>query len=307
MKYTCNFCKKTFEYSRLCIFTNHVNHCIDNPNRKDYGSHPQSEEARRRISEGRKKFLKENPDKHPWKYKSKFVSKPCEDFKDFLKTHNYKFEEEASVVPNRNYSVDICFPDLMLIFEINGNQHYDMKTMELKSYYQERHNAMESLGWTVIEIPFNQAYNKDFRMGVCRQLDAKLSSKQCVNSQWEFESPHPYLKTLQEKQLEKELRRKKTEERKFTKIDSFLKENHLTKQEAIAQGRLSKNGDKIVANKLGQDELEKRKNIILSSGIDMMKFGWVGKMEKATGLSKHQIEDCVRFFNLKFFKRSSAL
>jgi len=37
-----------------------------------------------------------------------------------------------------------------------------------------------------------------------------------------------------------------------------------------------------------------------------MKFGWVGKMEKATGLSKHQIEDCVRYFNLSFFKRSSA-
>jgi hypothetical protein len=39
----------------------------------------------------------------------------------------------------------------------------------------------------------------------------------------------------------------------------------------------------------------------------MMKFGWVRKMEEATRLSKHQIEDCVRHFNLPFFKRSSAL
>lgn len=59
-------------------------------------------------------------------------------------------------------------------------------------------------------------------------------------------------------------------------------------------------------NKISEAELKRRKELILNSGVDIMKFGWVGKMEKATGLSKHQIEDCVRYFNLSFFKRSSA-
>lgn len=58
--------------------------------------------------------------------------------KSFLKSKNYKFEEEARVVQDKNYSVDICFPNLMLIFEINGNQHYDLDSMQLKPYYQER-------------------------------------------------------------------------------------------------------------------------------------------------------------------------
>lgn len=119
----------------------------------------------------------------------------------------YEFEEEVKVVPDRNFSVDICFPNLMLIFEINGNQHYDLKTMELLPYYQERHNIISSLGWQVVEIPYNQSYNEDFRLRVCRQLDAKLTSNQYI---WEFESPHSYLETLkeiQEKKLKNSLRK----------------------------------------------------------------------------------------------------
>lgn len=117
-----------------------------NPNRIPYKGHKHSENEKKHLSEVRKKFLLENPDKHPWRKNSKFLSKPCEDFKNFLKSKNYKFEEEARVVQDRNYSVDICFPDLMLIFEINGNQHYDLDSMQLKPYYQERHDIISALG-----------------------------------------------------------------------------------------------------------------------------------------------------------------
>lgn len=36
-------------------------------------------------------------------------------------------------------------------------------------------------------------------------------------------------------------------------------------------------------------EFEKRKQLILNCGVDVHKFGWVSKVTKATGLSKHQI------------------
>ena len=55
------------------------------------------------------------------------------------------------------------------------------------------------------------------------------------------------------------------------------------------------------------EEWEKRKEIILNSNIDMMKFGWVGKMEKATGLSKRIIENVLlkfpEVFEGKYFRK----
>ena len=50
-----------------------------------------SDEERNRISIGRSKFLKENPDKHPWKNNNKFKSVPCERFKKMLLEKNILF------------------------------------------------------------------------------------------------------------------------------------------------------------------------------------------------------------------------
>lgn len=172
----------------------------------------------------------------------------------------------------------------MLILEINGNQHYNMITMELLPYYQERHNIIEALGWQIVEVPYNQSYSETFRMGLCRQLDAKLTSNQYL---CRFESCQPYLDILREIKSKKDAKNSK-------------------RTELIKKGKVRSDG-RVDPRILNQSDWEERKNIILNSGIDMMKFGWVEKMVKATGLSKHQIEDCVRHFNLQFFKRASAI
>lgn len=267
--YVCPYCDMRRDTILKYVAVRHEKICKKNPNHIEVKGHKHNEEAKKRISEGRKRFLAEHPEVHPWKKHSRFVSVPCEEFKAYLKEKGYTFEEEVEVVPNRHFSVDICFPDLMLVFEINGNQHYG-DDMELLPYYQERHDLIEFLGWKVIEVPYNQSYNEEFRLRVCRQLDAKLSSKQSSESVWEFESPHPYIKTLKE-------RKAKVEEEK------------LRKQE---ERKSSWN-----------DELNRRKELILNSGIDITKFGWVGKVVEVTGLSKHQVEDCVNFFNIPSFKR----
>ena len=43
-----------------------------------------SDEEKNCVRIGRIKYLKENPDKHPWKKNDKFKSKPCEKFKKML-------------------------------------------------------------------------------------------------------------------------------------------------------------------------------------------------------------------------------
>lgn len=272
---------KPRKQERICekcgkVFTNirfHNTECTG----IQHGVHHWTAEERKQISERMKLYYKEHPEKHTWKRADKLKSKPCEEFKNFLKSKGYSFLEEVSLVEDRNYSVDICFPNLMLVLEINGNQHYDLSKGCLKPYYQERHDIITSLGWEVVEIPYNQSYNDEFRERVCRQLDAKLTSNQFL---WEFESPHPYIKTLQEIQAEKE---KKQQKKK--KKEKFLI--------AKSKGKVPK--ERIVANKLSLEEIKKREEQILNCGIDLTKFGWVGKVTEKTGLTKRQIERCYNY------------
>jgi hypothetical protein len=49
----------------------------------------------------------------------------------------------------------------------------------------------------------------------------------------------------------------------------------------------------------------KRKELILNCGIDLMKFGWVEKVIKLTGLSKRVVYNTVLHFNLKVFKKKN--
>ena len=251
-----------------------------------------NEEERRRLSEKRKDFLKEHPDEHPWKNNDKFKSQPCEDLKNYLREKGYSFEEEVCVVPDRNYAVDICFKDFMLIIEINGNQHYDLEKQCLLPYYQERHNEIESLGWTVLEIPYNQSYKKEFREGLCRQLDAKLSSKQLLCG---FESRQPYIASL-----------KGASERKLKRKEAQLKQRELLMKDhpVDSLGRL-------LTKVPTFSEWENRKDTILNCGVDLTVFGWVGKVINKTGLSKRIIEETLKKFPKDFegkvFRRKNGL
>ena len=120
-----------------------------------------SEEQKRLISKKRKEWLKNNPDKHPWRNRDKFQSKPCSRVKEFLSNKNILFVEEFKPdIPNRFFSIDIALPDKKIALEINGNQHYD-RDGKLKKYYQERHNLLVSYGWTVFEIHYSHCFDID--------------------------------------------------------------------------------------------------------------------------------------------------
>lgn len=119
------------------------------------------EDVKRLLSEKRKKWLKENPDKHPWRKSSKFKSVPCEHFKSFLKEKGFKFLEEFIPLEGRYFSLDVAFPEKMIAIEINGNQHYQSDG-KLKPYYQQRHDLLELNGWKVLEVHFSLCYNKEY-------------------------------------------------------------------------------------------------------------------------------------------------
>lgn len=116
-----------------------------------------TESHRKTISEKRKKYLADNPELHPWKTNKKFISEPCEILKNKLNELGYNFIPEYSVL---NYSLDIAFPEKKIAIEVNGNQHYDSGGI-LKSYYQKRHDTIESMGWKLLELHYTYCYKLD--------------------------------------------------------------------------------------------------------------------------------------------------
>lgn len=120
-----------------------------------------SEESKKKMSEKRKQWLRDNPDKHPWRNKDKFKSEPCEKAKEFLRKLNIRFiEEYQPEIEGRSFSIDIAMPEKMIALEINGNQHYG-RDGRLKPYYQERHDLLESNGWIVYEIHYSACFDLD--------------------------------------------------------------------------------------------------------------------------------------------------
>jgi very-short-patch-repair endonuclease/endogenous inhibitor of DNA gyrase (YacG/DUF329 family) len=188
----CKYCNREFDLPGK-VFSNHVRWCDCNIEQKKIdvsekfcgncgvsigrivGRNPfcsescktilfqkNKELAKKKISIGRKKYLKENPDKHPWKSLNKFISKPCEYLKDRLREKNISFVCEYSpfVDLGRMYSVDIAFPNEKIGIEVNGNQHYN-NDGTLKKYYQDRHDFFVDNGWKLIEIFYTTVYSID--------------------------------------------------------------------------------------------------------------------------------------------------
>lgn len=119
-----------------------------------------SEKTKKKISEKRKSFLKNNPDKHPWKRKDKHRSVPCENVKGYLLNAGVSFVEEYSPeIGDRFFSIDIALPDKMIAIEVNGQQHYNPDGT-LKKYYQDRHDLLESNGWVVYEVHYSCCFNE---------------------------------------------------------------------------------------------------------------------------------------------------
>ena len=148
-KQFCTRCGKEIPYNKRKI-------------RCDECGHKHTEETKLQMSNSRIDWLKKNPEKHPWRNKTKFTSIPCENFKKYLDLIQLKYISEYDTYEetNRNFSIDIAFPDIKVGIEINGNQHYN-KNGTLKKYYQERHDIIESCGWKLLEIHYSSCFEEE--------------------------------------------------------------------------------------------------------------------------------------------------
>ena len=156
-------CSTLFQAKRLGLFKTrtHKEGCViaQSKPRK-----PLSEESRQKMSEARKRWNRENPEKVRAIFSrlSKTKSIPCEHLKNWLKQREISFVEEYQPLfeENRFYSIDIAFPDKKIGVEVNGDMHYG-RDGNLREYYQIRHDTIESRGWKLYEIPRKIVFNEE--------------------------------------------------------------------------------------------------------------------------------------------------
>lgn len=230
-----------------------------------------SDNTKNIMSNKRKLFLKNNPDKHPWKNDKKFISEPCENVKNVLVSKNINFISEYNPSDTKHYAIDIAIPDKMICIEINGNQHYN-KNGKLKPYYKERHDFISSLGWTIYELHYSVGYSKDLN----NIIDSIIKNTYKINN---FSYDKYFLdlfRTKRRKQLEKRLKR----------INQCRK-NKIKKQQSV-----------IIFNKL------------INSDIDFTKYGWASKAADIISCKPQKVSKWFKtwypdFYNDKCFKRKN--
>lgn len=106
-----------------------------------------SEEQKQKISKSRKKYLEEHPDKVPYllNHSSK-ISAPEQYFIETFKKENVplNFHKQIGL-----YQLDFYNDDKMFYLEIDGEQHYQLKSIERD---QKRDEYLNSLGWKGLRI-----------------------------------------------------------------------------------------------------------------------------------------------------------
>ena len=159
LEYTCKYCGKIEETSSK--IASHTSNCKSNPNYESIrlskvksGKTPRkhSEETKKKISEIRKKYLQENPDKVPYKLNhSSKESYPEKYFTEVFKNEGIKVTKSFHI---ELYELDFCILDKKIDIEIDGSQHYyDEKIVESD---KRRNKFLEDDGWDIIRINWSE-------------------------------------------------------------------------------------------------------------------------------------------------------
>lgn len=152
----CPFCKKSW-VTTISGYTNHVKSCEMNPDHisGNWKGRHHSDEEKKKISEARKKYLSEHPDKVPFKLNhSSKESYPEKYFREWLQKENIFSEREYQV---GLYTLDFAWPERKIYLEIDGSQHH---LDWMIKHDEERTKKLSELGWVCIQRVYWPDYQK---------------------------------------------------------------------------------------------------------------------------------------------------
>lgn len=158
--------------------------------------------------------------------------------------------------------MDFAWPKKKIYIEVDGKQH---EWEDRKKNDEEKDNYYKSLGWKVLRLPWSYCCSNT--QDCIKNIIDFVDNSKVVDINWKSK---------------KEIHNEKL-------------------KDATKAGKINSLG-RINTNMVSNEEWKNRKNLVLNSGVDLSKFGWVSKVTKATGLSKHQIQDTCKHFNLNVYK-----
>lgn len=138
-----------------------------------------SEGHKLKVSIGRKKWIRENRDKHNWFIYQGKETEPEKRFREVLEKLNIDDKIIQQYIPPENdrlFALDFVLLESKIAFEINGNFHYN-DDGSLQEYYQKRHDYFENNGWKIIEIPYLLCFHED---------KIKIIIEEAINNKVEF-------------------------------------------------------------------------------------------------------------------------
>lgn len=243
---------------------------------------PCSETTRRKLSDARKKNIANGKGSSTWINPSLHRSYAEQYFYDILiqkLNSTVKWENNYRV---GRYLLDFANLDTKVYFEVDGEQHYDEDGLK---HDEIRTKTLADRGWFLMtrirwksfkhisrdeQEEYIDTLIKNFRSPDTNIIPAlpEVRTEPTVTS-YKF-SPYPDKST---REMERQI-----------KID-----------EARRNGLLRKDG-RINGVGVPLDEWDRRKNLIMNCGVDLMKFGWKAKVMEQTGLTIRILADTISRF-----------
>lgn len=224
-------------------------------------------ERRQAQSERKKLYYMQHPEKHPNAILAGNRGKmtyPEQVVYDWLISHSIHVEHNKQIkTASFTRYVDFFMPNFNLIIEVDGE------------YWHASTNDVD--------------HKKDIEALAAGYSTLRIIPKKCIINQLELyfnDKISCGITPLTAEQINKyDLRKDQINARK------------MTFDEAAREGKLTADG-RICHNKITNDEMSRRKDAIINSGVDLSKFGWVEKVSKTTGLTRRQIYKVVNSTDL---------
>lgn len=153
----CKYCGK--EFDKGVQLGGHIRLCPNNPKYKENlqkcciehnsqrGKH-HTEEQKRKVSESRKKYLMEHPEKVPYvlNHHSKGDSYPEQYFKTLFENEQIEYKQNYY---QNGYFLDFAWPEQKKYIEIDGEQHY--VDPRIVKHDKKRTKKLNDAGWVCIK------------------------------------------------------------------------------------------------------------------------------------------------------------
>lgn len=258
---------------------------------------PCSAETRHKLSLSRKKQIANGTGSSTWVNPHIHRSYAEQYFYELLTeklgtTVNWKNNYRAC-----GYLLDFANLTTKVYFEVDGETHY---TADGLAYDTKRAAELAAGGWFLIGRIRWKLYKKlsadERKQIVDLYLAAFISEK--TNT-----LPPITDCSVAEQAILKSI---KTSPRNISKRQKDITD-YLEKRKNAEQNGLIRADGRINGKGVPMSEWNRRKDLMINSGVDLTKFGWVGKVEQITHLTKRVIEATLRRFpeefNGKYFRR----